>query len=219
MILSHKYKYLFIKNTKVAGTSIEQELSKYCGINDILTEFGGLPEIDKIYKSRNYIERGFYNHISLQEIKYKLKDNEQNYINNRYYKFCIERNPQEKVVSQFWMKLNRLNIIKNDFDIKKIKRLFNQHIKEKTWLMCKDQHRYTINDEIAVNKVIQYDNLEQEFIAICKNLYIPITKINTYLRKYKTVNYHFTEYYTKQTRDLIGDHFSKEITTFNYKFK
>ena len=37
MIISHKFKFIFIKTLKTAGTSIEISLSKYCSEYDILT--------------------------------------------------------------------------------------------------------------------------------------------------------------------------------------
>ena len=37
MIISHKYKYIFLKTNKTAGTSIEIALSKHCDHNDIIT--------------------------------------------------------------------------------------------------------------------------------------------------------------------------------------
>ena len=37
MIISHKYKFIFLKTKKTAGTSIEISLSRYCGNNDIIT--------------------------------------------------------------------------------------------------------------------------------------------------------------------------------------
>ncbi len=51
MIISHKLKVIYIKLDKVAGSSFEIALSKYCGPDDILTPI--LPE-GKIWKAMGY---------------------------------------------------------------------------------------------------------------------------------------------------------------------
>ena len=37
MIISHKYKFIFVKTGKVAGTSVEMALRPYLGKNDVVT--------------------------------------------------------------------------------------------------------------------------------------------------------------------------------------
>lgn len=44
MIVSHSRRFIFLKPMKVAGTSLEIALSKYCGPGDILTPFGQTDE-------------------------------------------------------------------------------------------------------------------------------------------------------------------------------
>ena len=55
MIISHKLKVIYIKLAKVAGSSFEIALSKYCGSDDILTPI--LPE-GKIWESMGYYRNG-----------------------------------------------------------------------------------------------------------------------------------------------------------------
>ena len=45
--MSHKYKFLHIKNGKVAVTSFELSLSNFLGENDIITPLGTPDEIDR----------------------------------------------------------------------------------------------------------------------------------------------------------------------------
>lgn len=120
MIISHKHKFIFIKNQKTAGTSHEIALSKICGPDDIITPIS--PEDEEIRKSsgfreaQNYLQGGntnlytvkshegiaimnFYNHIPAVAVKAGLINE---HIWNDYYKFSFERNPFDKVISWYY---------------------------------------------------------------------------------------------------------------------
>ena len=122
MIISHKYKFIFLKTSKTAGTSLEIALSKFCNSNDIITpiseedeslrkdlgytspqnykfdlsEYNLSDYFNLLVKFRKRRKKEFYNHITSKEVKHLVDNN----CWNNYYKFCFERNPWDKVVSQ-----------------------------------------------------------------------------------------------------------------------
>ena len=63
MILSYKYKFIFIKHKKVGGTSIEMALSSICGDADIITPIVPKDEVERIKRfnthCRNYFISGY----------------------------------------------------------------------------------------------------------------------------------------------------------------
>lgn len=97
MIVSHKYRFIFIKTHKVAGTSIEFALTRFAGEDGIVTPFS--VRIDERERSgfgvaRNYkTGAGEYRaHIAAEEVRNLLGRE----TFGRYFKFSVERNPYDK---------------------------------------------------------------------------------------------------------------------------
>ena len=63
MILSYKYKFIFIKGRKVAGTSVEYLLAQFCGNNDIITKLGRVEELKKIKNNIRLAQNFGYDRI------------------------------------------------------------------------------------------------------------------------------------------------------------
>lgn len=232
MIISHKYKFIFIKTIKTAGTSIEAYLSQYCGESDILTPIS--PPID-IHTPRNYrgyfnplIEihqstknlirhksllqqflsrKKFFNHIPAWRVKARVDEK----IWKNYFKFCVERNPWDKSLSHYHMLKNKFNL---DFS-------FDEYIKSKNF--CLNYHLYTDNKEtnsIIVDQVIKYETLNIEIGKIFKELGIPFYgKLNVQAKSnYRKDKRLYQEIYTDEQAKVINEAFSKEIQMHNYNF-
>ena len=98
-IISHKYKFIFLKPFKVGGSSILQTLGQHCGPEDILTspdDAEGLPS----YRKNN---TGFRTHMRPNEIRKKIPQE----IWDSYSKITIVRNPWDEVVSRYHWKLSK----------------------------------------------------------------------------------------------------------------
>ena len=169
MIISHKYKFIFVKTRKTAGTSMEVTLSKYCGPDDVLTEINP-PE--EGHEPRNFwIDKDaglkFYNHMPASEIKAQVGDE----IWKSYFKFCYERHPYVKSISLFHMHRHHFQGDKSGFTFDK-------------WLHPKnvpvDFFMYTDGAGAPmVDQIFRYKSLSETFPAICKTLGIPCTGLES----------------------------------------
>ena len=211
MIVSHLYKFIFIKTLKTAGTSIEIFLSQFCGVDDIVT-----PIYPQEYKHfpRNYMDAHgrikFYNHISAEKIKSELPQA----IWNSYYKFCFERNPWDKTLSHYHM-LNYRSGYKLSFDDYMSSQKF-----------CLNYPLYTdqTRNNIIVDQVAKYENLNQELDNIFTRLGIPfesgllnIQAKASYRQDRKPYSVFFSKDYEKY-RQVVAQAFEKEIRLHGYTF-
>src|SRR6185312_12550479 len=112
MILSHKYRFIFLKTRKTAGTSVEVSLARCCGPRDVLTPVcpegealrGGLglgprnhgPPLRQyglrdwlrlLLKGRPMPGSWFYNHMPAREVRARVGAR----VWDSYFKFCFER--------------------------------------------------------------------------------------------------------------------------------
>ncbi len=204
MIISHKYKFIFIKTRKTAGTSIEIALEKFCDQNDIVAEQH--PTI-KGHTPRN--NEGFKGHNSALEIKSIISDK----IWDSYFKFAFERNPWDKMISLFWWDHKNREKCRNDFH----EYCMN---KERLNREGSDFSLYSIDEKIAVDFIGRYENLENDFHTICKKLNIPFDGKLTREKNFTRLDQsHYSKYYDKKTKEKIREEFSNEIELFGYKFE
>ncbi len=148
MIVSHLHKFIFVKTHKTAGTSIELDLAKHLGPNDVATP---IVVNDVIINSpQNYemfYESGVYNHATAQSIKQLVGDA----VWNEYTVFCVEREPVDKCISKY----NQLNSISS--------LTWKNFLLNYKNVFPIDTNSYTDDiGNLIVDKIIKYENLENE---------------------------------------------------------
>jgi hypothetical protein len=164
MIVSHKYKFIFIKTLKTAGTSIEVDLNKVLGNNDIATPI--YPAVGG-HKAQNYVVKNKFfkttkcrNHMTAREVR-KVVGNE---IWDDYFKFCVEREPVDKVLSHYSM------LVKSPYNKKKFKDLsFDDYMNRRKFPI--DAPKYTDNNGLLiVDKILKYEDLNKELMPVASHL-------------------------------------------------
>lgn len=213
MIISHRHKFIFIKNMKTAGTSIEIALADICGDEDIVTNLVKKDEAKRKRKGKRYIINGnhyFNNHAPVSTIRIQVAEQFGTDIWSNYYKFCVERNPWDKVISYYYFLKSRTKSFR--------KKSLNSFIHSECAYRCSNYERYTINGSIAVNRILRFENLQQEFNDVCKTLGIaplnlPRAKVNG-----QRPDEHYRELIGPKEKNMIAKAFEMEIDLLEYKF-
>lgn len=195
MIISHKYRFIFVKTLKTAGTSIEVFLSHHCGMHDVLTPI--IPHVEP-HRPRNY--EGFFNHMPAAQIRDRVGPD----VWNCYFKFCVERNPWDKTLSYYHMMNHRRGGGLT----------FDQFLAEGDFPI--NYPKYTEPGDpaqVIVDRVLRYERLNEELAEVFGRLGIPFNGslgVNA-KSEYRTDRRPYREVYTPCQFDLVASVFAREL--------
>ena len=238
MIISHKHKFIYIKNRKVGSTSAEKALQAICGPDDVLTpdhihksehdvllplarnwdgRFNPLRElsgartpIDAARIIRDFAKRPkFYNHMRASSVRARIPRD----IWDSYYKFCVERNPWDKTVS-FYYWFSRGNPVT---DIDSFYQNYTQY-GSKDQVFPSDWTRYTAGNRVIVDDVFDFADMTGGIITGLQRAGVPdavidqveMTREKANVRKKDAVQF------APETDALIRKIFKREIATFPF---
>lgn len=219
MLVSHRYKFIYIKTTKTAGTSVEIFLERFCrpdpeniaeGGDELVGEWGivGLRSND-----RDRLRRAtFWNHMTAVQLKKALSLE----VWNSYVKVCNVRNPYDQVVSRFWMDVphpDRQKLRKADLgDIKKRFKLwaFNGILGNRSRKIC------FIDGNCVADRVIRYESLEADVQVLCHDLGMEFGELGAFKTNIRTNKAPFQYYYDEETAALVQERFNLEFEQFCY---
>lgn len=229
MIISHKYRFIFLKTLKTAGTSVEISLSRYCGPEDIISalveedeairrELGCGPQHhDRPYKLSEFGRQGlrelwrtrrwprhavYWHHIPAKQVR-RLVGPE---IWDSYYKFCFVRNPWDRAISTYYWEIYHEG--RDDFGA-----VLERKALQNNWRI------YTIDDEIAVDFVGKFETLAADVQQVCDRVgldwdgWLPRAKgkVRRDRRPYQAV-------LTPEQAATIAHHCAPEIEHFGYQY-
>ncbi|MGQ0742390.1 MAG: hypothetical protein ACT4OG_08895 [Alphaproteobacteria bacterium] len=234
MILSHRHRLIFIKTSKTAGTSIELALEPICGPEDVCAGLhkhagrrsGRADEYG--YRARNYrglfvprwnpdrpwrqferdlydLWRGrkFYNHMSAFEVRARAGRQ----VFDSYFKFCFERNPWDKAVSQFFWEKGKPGV-HGDFETF----VRSPRLRSRFDL-------YAMGGKPVMDYIGRYETLEEDFCTaltragIAEPPALPRAKA-----AYRPEPADYRKHYSPQSRDAVARKFAREIELFGYSF-
>jgi hypothetical protein len=198
MIVSHRHRFIFLKTRKTAGTSVETWLSQHCGEEDIVTPFG---VEEPGHRPRN--AEGCYNHMPAAEIRARVGARAW----GGYYKFCFERNPWDKVASQYYFTKARHGLEGMSFE---------RFVREGE--LPVDSPAYRLEGEVAMDRVGQYATLLADLAEICAVIGIaPPAALPRAKGGYRDAA-GYAGLYGEAERRAVDEAFAWEIERFGYRF-
>ena len=161
MIINHRYKYIFVKTTKTAGTSMEIALSRSCGSNDVVTPFGA-PD-DNVYREsldgyqnpRNYEEYDLEEHSKASIIKESIPQEWW----DKYTKIAILRDPVDYTISRYYWD-NRSKLPRG------IAPSIDEWVRNDSKKIWHNWRIHTIDNKPAMDFYMIYDRLAEDALIL-----------------------------------------------------
>lgn len=205
VLVSHRYKFIYVKNVKVAGSSIESLLGRYCvdpndeyeytdEMKEKVTEFG-------ILGARWNSSTKWFDHIMLPNILKNLPE----CVN--YKRICAVRNPFDYYVSRYYWGLR-----------KNPKLTFESAIKNPIRPHYIDP--CLIQGIPSCDYYIKFENLEEDLMNVCHELGIPcdISILPKHKAGVRPPNTDYRTFYTDELKQIVSERHKMEIEKFGYTF-
>lgn len=216
MLLSHKYKFLFVHIAKTGGTSVRAALNplRWRDPNYYLS----FPAHKLSGLVGHRLGMKFPRHAHIIAAKEMLPE----LYFDSLYKFAFVRNPWDLQVSSFYHirreRPDAMNGIKDFNDFMRWKfdpdRPYQYHID--TSLSLQSDYLIDLHGNMQIDFLGRYESLEEDFLKIVSMLNLPVKPL-PHKRKASERD-HYRVYYQPEVVDLVKNHFARDIELLGYKF-
>lgn len=232
MLVSHTKRFIYTKTAKTAGTSVEAFFEPFCrepGNQEFRPEtesrvssYGiiGYRGVLKRFARWPLIGEKWYAHMPAEQIKRRVGSK----IWSEYFKFCVVRNPFDKVISGFhyfeklqrhgdWDEINRLDSLPARFARWVETRVASRKI-------LADRNRYVIHGKFCLDFVIRYERLSEGIQHVCERVGIDRdVELPHLLAGYRPKKTRLDDYYDAKTRRIVEEVFDFELEHFGYRYE
>ncbi len=213
VIVSHEHRLIFLKTRKTAGTSVEIALSRICGPDDTITRL--TDEDEELRRSRGGrgpqhfesppLPEKAFNHMPARGVRLVVGPD----VWRDYFRFTIERNPWDLVVSQYyWRYRNEEAPPFDDFVRRPVV----------VKLADKNARIYRLRGEIAVDRVLRFESLASDLAELWAERGLPGSPELPHAKSHSRPARSYRELYTDETRDLVGNLFAGVVRDLGYEF-
>lgn len=216
MRISHKYKFVFLAVPRTGSTTVRKILDDYSDVKSL--------HISKVTDMYPY-----YHHIPAGKLKKIFADKGWDW--GSYRKFCVVRNPYDRVVSLYH---HNHKMIENKEKRKRplkyffLKRIgvtyqtFYEYVNKLNTLngLATSLENF-ISDEdgnVLVEDVLMFENLKSDLSRYLNNLGIQIKREDVPHLNSSSRRKNYKNYYDEETRQIIKRLYAYEIERFGYSY-
>lgn len=221
MLLSHPKRFIYLKTTKTGGTSVEIFLEPYCRPaesgeprhhQDAIISHVGIVG----YRGKQPKGQTWWNHMPGIQVRELVGER----IWGEYYKFCIVRNPFDRMVSQWWMIMPAELRPRASVDMGFARERFSRWVEEGRGLTI-DRNVYLIDGKPCTDRILRYENMKRDLQSLCKDLELDpdVSRLGTYKSEFRARKEPYMDYYTERARLAVENLFGYELDYFGYAFE
>jgi hypothetical protein len=233
VFISHAHHYIFVHIPKTGGTSITTTMKDWYKYLDKQRED---PEPEIHHMNMDKIVETVY---PIQKIGRAVDMCGEQYCTRGprdYIKFCFVRNPWDRFLSGYTEFVNNRTAYGEPEAVELAHTFptFESFCKGFATSKFRDNVHFRpqstfINADI--NFIGRYENLQEDFIRICEHMVLPVkdghmqadwvySNAEYVLKRWDRKSNHvpYTEAYTPETRDIVGEIFKEDIEIFDYSF-
>jgi hypothetical protein len=231
MLISHRYKFIFLKTEKSASSSLFHLFKKIVSDSDklyrahpkvkkeLLREYGTLADFSfESCTSKGLMRQfpqffGVHRHGSAADVRSFLGSE----LFDSYTKITSERNPWDRQVSLFAHRVNKndhLTLL--DFDRCIRSPMYNalHYNRLHNWNI------YAIDNQVVAGQIIRFEHLQSDLERVLEAIGLDPDKyaLSHSRGQYRKNQGSYRDHYTAESRELVRKWYAREIDYFGYEF-
>jgi hypothetical protein len=198
-MISFQKRFLFVHIPRTGGNSIQSVLARHS--EDQIVRRRGQDGVERFGVDNPQYQ--LKKHSLLAD--YRMALGEERF--SRLYKFASVRNPWERMVSLYFTPRQGKR-----WDRSAFKKTIGEALTAADYLRLGDADPDPFRN---VNRIIRFENLAEDFNAVCGELGISAEALPRYNQSERD---HYAKYYDDELRALVAERFAPEIARFEYTF-
>jgi len=220
MLVSHRYRFIYVKTKKSAGSSVELAFEPAARPAGWVSPAGGpaFPTEEIVSEAGIVGARGpeakagarYWDHMPAAQIKRAVGP----VIWQRYFKFCTIRNPWDKTVSFFHYVRPELRHAPRESVVANFRRWVHGPGRRRGL----DRGIYWINDRPVMDAYVRYHRLCEDVATVAARLGVADARLPEVHTGFRKADLGYRDYYDENARRVVADVYGDEIEYFGWRF-